>query len=141
MTDNSDGFGDFFDNWLGGIKPGSRVANIAALRYRQGSDPRDWSQPGGTKYLPGEWHLQCGSQKWSGAAAVSGGFEITFPIQFAEPPVILAVPTLSTPLFQDVRLQVNIQSAGAVEVYWFSAVNITLLWVHWLAIGPIGLKT
>ena len=141
LSDQQDDFGDFFDNWLGGIRPGSKVANIAALRYRQGSDPRDWSQAGGSKYLPGEWHFQCGSQKWTGGAAASGGFEITFPVQFAEPPVIIGTPTLTTPLFKDVRIQINIQSAAVVEVYWFAAVNLTLVWVNWLAIGPIGLST
>ncbi len=129
------GFGD----WLSGLRPGHKVSLGGSLRYRQGSDPKDWSQPGGSKYLPREWQMQVGAQKWTGGARKSAGFEINFPVAFADPPVVLVSCSNTTPLFEEVRFQVTFQSAATVEVYWWSTNNLTLVSVSWLAIGPIGM--
>lgn len=136
---DDDLFGGFFNDFLEGFKPGTKVRNIGLLRYRQGNDPRDWSGAGGTKYLPSDWHMQCGTQKWTGGAATSGAFEITYPTPFADNPVIIGTVINTTPLFEDCRIHMSHASAAVCEVYWFSANNLTRVDVSWLALGPIAL--
>lgn len=140
MAEDKDAFGgEAFKDWVGDIRPGTRVSHVGLLRYRQGNDPRDWSGGGGSKYLPGDWHMMCGCSHQSFSARSSGGFEITFPVPFAEPPLCFVSPAGTTPLFEEIRYQVTIQSAAVIEVYWWSTNNLTHLWVNWLAMGPIGL--
>ncbi len=139
MSEDEDAFSGAFDDFLGTIKSGTTVSGVGRLRYRQGSDVKDWSQPGGSKYLSRDWHMQCGCKKWTGAARNSGAFEITFPTPFAEPPLILVGPSGTTPLFEEIRFQTTIQSASVIEVYWWSTNNLTKVQVNWLALGPIGL--
>ena len=134
-----DAFEGGFDDFLGDIAPGRTVSMAGRLRYRQGNDPRDWSGAGGSKYLPHDWYMMCGSKKWSGAAAKSGGFEITFPIPFGDSPVMLVTCAGTFPPFEEVRMQSTIQSAAVIEVYWWSTNNLTKLYVSWFAMGPIGL--
>ena len=143
MADELDAFsGDLFGDFLGAgaIGAGRTVSGVGRLRYRQGNNAKDWSGAGGSKYLPRDWHMQCGSQKWSGTARTSGGFEITFPVPFAEPPIILVSPAGTFPPFEEIRWQSTIQSSAVIEVYWWSTNNLTKVYVNWLALGPIGLK-
>lgn len=142
MADEIDPFGgSLFDDFLGegGIRPGSTVSGVGRLRYRSGSDPKDWSQPGGSDYLPRDWHMQCGAEDWSGGARSSGGFEITFPTPFAEPPLVICCAAGTIPAFEEIRFQTTIQSAAVIEVYWWSTNNLTKVVINWLALGPIGL--
>ena len=136
MADN-DPFDSYFKSFTEGIEPGSKVMPL--LRYRQGADLKDWSTAGSAKYVPGDWHMQCGAKKWTGAAAASGSLELTFPTPFAEPPVLVMTPTNTVPGFKDVRVMVTVQSAAVYECYWFSANNLTRVDFFWLALGPIGL--
>ena len=137
MADQDDSFGDFFRSFTEGIKPGSKVMPL--LRYRQGADLKDWSTAGSQKYVPGDWHMQCGCKKWSGAANDHGAVELTFPTPFAEPPVLVMTPTNTVPGFKEVNVMVTVQSAAVYEVYWFSVDNLTRVDFFWLALGPIGL--
>ena len=140
MAENDDAFGgEVFDDFLGEIKPGTTVSGAGRLRYRQGSDKRDWSAGGNAKYLPGDWHMQCGAHEKMFTQRKSGGFEITFPTPFAEPPVFIVSCAGTLPLFEEVRFQATIQSAAVIEVYWWSTNNLTRVYVNWLALGPIGL--
>ena len=139
MSENDDAFGSGFSDFLGDIKPGKTVSMAGRLRYRQGNDPRSWAGAGGSKYLPHDWYMMCGAQKWSGGARKSGALEITFPVPFAEPPVILVTCAGTFPPFEEVRMQSTIASAAVIEVYWWSTNNLTKLYVNWLAMGPIGL--
>ena len=135
-----DAFSDeIFDDWKGEIRPGSKESHVGMLRYRQGNDARDWSGGGAQKFLPGDWEMQAGCSKQTFSARKSGGFEITFPVPFAEPPLCFVSPAGTTPLFEEIRYQVTIQSNAVIEVYWWSTNNLTALWVDWLAMGPIGL--
>lgn len=139
-SDDQDAFDDgAFDDWVGDIRPGAKVSHVGLLRYRQGADPRDWSIGGGSKYLPGDWHMQAGCSKQTFTARSSGGFEITFPVPFGDAPICFVSPAGTTPLFEEIRYQVTIQSNAFIEVYWWSTNNLTKLWVNWLAMGPIGL--
>jgi hypothetical protein len=132
--------GDLFNDWLGEIKPGGKVSGLTGqLRYRQGSDGVDWSAAGAQKYLPHEWHMQVGAAYDMFTSRNSGGFEITFPTPFAEPPIVLVTIAATLPLFEQVDIQAPIQSASVCEVYWWSVNNITRIYVNWLAFGPIGL--
>lgn len=141
MADNDDMFGgELFDDFLGSIKPGTTVTISGVLRYRQGADPSDWSAAGGTKYLPRDWQMMCGSAKWTGAAATSGGFEITFPVAFGDSPVVYVSPAGTFPPFEEIRFQATIQSSEVTEIYWWSTNNLTKVYVSWFAIGPVGLK-
>ena len=139
MAKDDDAFSGAFDDFMGDVRPGTTVSGVGRLRYRQGNNPRDWSSAGGSKYLPHDWHMQCGAKKWTGGARRSGGFEIRFPIPFAEPPVILVSPAGTNPNFEEIRFQSTIQSSAVIEVYWWSTNNLTSVWVNWLALGPIGL--
>jgi hypothetical protein len=65
--------------------------------------------------------------------------EVTFPARFSGLPLVLVTPINTTPLFEDVRFQAPLASAAGMEIYWFSAVNLTMVTFAWLAIGPIGL--
>ena len=78
--------------------------------------------------------LLVGSGRWIGAAATSGAFELALPAKFASSPVAVAVPALSVPAFEDVRLLVT-PDTYQLTVYWYSTNNLTELWVHWLAAG------
>lgn len=141
MSTFDDEFGEEggFGDWLSGLRPGHKVSGARLLRYRQGSDPRDWSAAGGAKYLPRDWQMQCGTQKWTGAAAVAGALQVTFPVAFADPPVFLATCLNTTPLFQRIQFQCPTQSAGAQEIYWWAAAALTRVDFCWLALGPIGM--
>lgn len=130
-----DEFGDF----LRRLRPGRRVNLSGMFRYREGSDARDWANPGGTKYLPREWQMLAGSAKWTGAAATSGVVEVTFPAKFSGLPLVYVTPINTAPLFQDIRCQAPLSSAEAVEIWWWSAESLTEAIFSWLAIGPIGL--
>jgi hypothetical protein len=142
MDENDDSFGDFFKGFMDGLKPGSgRVRAVNGdLRYRQGGDPSTWAYPGAAKYLPGNWQMQCGSSKWTGVAATSGSWVLTYPVGFADNPVVVMTVIYTFPLFERAVVQPNHASTTALEVYWWSDNNLTALWVSWLALGPIAMK-
>jgi hypothetical protein len=131
--------GDIFSNW-GDVEPGHVISNIAdKLRYRQGNDYDDWSSPGGSKYLPRNWYMQCGAAKDTFTVRSSGGFEVTFPQPFGDNPLFLCNVIGTLPAFTEITgLQAIVQSAAVMEVYWWSAANITQIYINWLAIGPVG---
>ena len=140
MSENDDAFGGgLFGDFLDTVKPGTRVSGIGLMRYRAGASSRNWSSPGNAKYLPGDWHMQCGAHKKMFTQRSSGGFEITFPIPFAEPPLFIVSCGGTLPLFEEVRFQSTIQSSAVIEIYWWSTNNLTRVYVNWLAFGPIGL--
>ena len=130
---------DLFTGFLDQIEPGTVVKGIIGkLKYRAGSDPNDWDQTGSTKYLPGMWHIQCGAYKDTFTSRNSGGFSVDFPEPFANPPIVFASIAGTLPLFEESTMQTVIQSAATFEVYWWSTNNLTRLYIHWLAFGPIG---
>ncbi|MFN2263062.1 MAG: hypothetical protein ACK2UM_02275 [Anaerolineales bacterium] len=131
---------ELFDDW-GAIQPGNVISPLRdKLRYRQGNDPVDWSSPGGSKYLPRDWQMQCGAAKDTFTARSFGGFEITFPVAFGDNPVFVCSVAGTLPAFTAVsQLQAIPASAAVMEVYWWSAANITRIYVNWIAIGPIGI--
>ena len=140
MAEDQDGFGgDIFSNW-GDVEPGHVISNIAdKLRYRQGNDYDDWSSPGGSKYLPRNWYMQCGAAKDTFTVRSSGGFELEFPQPFGDNPIFLCNVTGTLPAFTEITgLQAVVQSAAVMEIYWWSAANITRIYINWLAIGPVG---
>jgi hypothetical protein len=140
MAENEDAFGgELFGDWLEGIKPGRVSSAVGQMRYRAGSDPRDWSAPGSSKYLPGDWHMQCGCYRKMFTARSSGGFEFDFPIAFAEPPLLISSIAGTLPSFEEAVMQTTVQSSSTIEVYWWSTNNLTRIWVNWLALGPIGI--
>ena len=140
MSDNDDAFSGAFSDWDVGVKPGTRLSLlIGRLRYRQGNDIKDWSGAGGTKYVVNDWHMQVGAHEEMFTQRSSGGFEVTFPIPFAEPPLFVVSPAGTKPLFEEIRFQATVQSAAVFEVYWWSTNNLTRVYVNWLAIGPIAL--
>jgi hypothetical protein len=139
MADEDAFGGDLFGDW-GAVEPGHVITNVSEkLRYRQGNDYNDWSSPGGTKYLPRNWYMQCGAAKDTFVAKASGGFEVTFPQAFGDNPIFLCNVTGTLPGFTEITgLQAIVQSAAVMEVYWWSAANITRIYINWLAIGPVG---
>jgi hypothetical protein len=139
MVDQEEGFGDFFSSFTEGMKPGSKIYDFGLLRYRQGAHSRNWALPGAVNYLPGDYQILAGCQKWTGAAAASGGFEVTYPTPFAENPIILLTVTNTTPLFERAVVQATNQSSSVCEVYWWSDNNLTRIDVYWFALGPISL--
>ncbi|MFN2213925.1 MAG: hypothetical protein ACK2UE_12715, partial [Anaerolineales bacterium] len=113
---------ELFDDW-GAIQPGNVISPLRdKLRYRQGNDPVDWSSPGGSKYLPRDWQMQCGAAKDTFTARSFGGFEITFPVAFGDNPVFVCSVAGTLPAFTAVsQLQAIPASAAVMEVYWWSA--------------------
>ena len=142
MSDrDEDAFGgNLFEDWLDNLDAAGRVASaVGQLRYRAGGNSRDWSAPGSSKYLPGDWHMQAGCFRKMFTARKSGGFEISFPTPFAEPPLVIANIGGTLPQFEEARFQSTIQSSSVVEIYWWSTNNLTRIWINWLALGPIGI--
>ena len=142
MPEDEDAFGgDLFKAWLDNLGPGAgRVsALIGQLRYRAGSSKNDWSSPGSTKFLPRDWHMQVGCFRKMFSARKSGGFEFDFPVDFADPPILISSIAGTLPSFEQVVMQTTVQSKSTVEVYWWSVNNLTRIWVNWLAMGPIGI--
>lgn len=139
---DEDSFGEFYTGFMEGLKPGSgRVRSVIGdMRYRQGANVDNWALPGAQKFLPGSWEMQCGSSKWTGVAATSGSWLLTYPVGFANNPVVLMTVIYTFPLFERAVVQPNHASTTALEVYWWSDNNLTALWVSWLALGPIALK-
>jgi hypothetical protein len=88
---------------------------------------------------PTEWQMLAGTIQWTGGAKTSDTLEVTFPAEFSGTPIVFVTPVNTTPLFQDVRCQAPVSSAASMEIYWFSAVNLTAVTFSWLAIGPVGL--
>ena len=83
--------------------------------------------------------MQCGSAKDTFTSRSFGGFELTYPVPFADNPVIIASVIATYPVFKQVTIQMSHASNAVCEVYWWSAVNITRLYISWLALGPVGL--
>jgi hypothetical protein len=134
---DEDSFGDFFRSFTEGITGGKRVSGGGLFRYRQGGDLKNWSNAGTKKYLPGDWHIQAGCCKWTGAAAVFGMVELTFPIPFADAPIIVCQPTNTNPGFERCVCQPTVSGSGIdEEVYWWSDNNLTRVDIRWIAFGP-----
>ena len=134
MSDDFSGF----DEFLGGVKPGRKATLGGTLRYHLGADPNDWSYPGNVKYVPHDYMILVGSSKWTGGAATDGAMAVNFPAVFSGEPVVIVGVASTTPLFNDCRCQAPPSSGAAFEIYWFSALNLTQVIFHWLAIGPIA---
>jgi len=139
---DEDDFGDIFSGW-DQVKPGHVVTALGEkLRYRQGNDYNDWSSCGGTRYLPRNWFMQCGAAKDTFIQRDSGGFEIEYPVPFGDNPIFLCNVTGTLPGFTEITgLQAVAQNNEIMEIYWWSAANITRIYVNWLAIGPVGVGT
>ena len=135
-----DAFDSDIFSGFGEIEPGHVISNLAEkLRYRQGADYDDWSVSGGTKYLPRNWHMQCGAAKDIFTARAFGGFEVEYPQAFGDNPIFICNVIGTLPGFTEVTgLQAITQSPAVMEVYWWSAANITRIYINWLAIGPVG---
>ncbi len=124
---------DDFEQFTKSMKPGRAVPQV--LRYRQGGHARSWAQPGSTSYVPHSAFLMAGSVAWSGVAAVSGNLTFAFKNKFSETPLVLVTVANTTPLFEGVWLQASSDGPG-MEIYWWSTNPVSLIWFHWLAIGP-----
>lgn len=138
MAADDEDEGEFADFFPPGLRPGRAISLSGKLRYRQGSDSRDWADPGGQKYVPLDWIMQCGCVAWTGTARTYGAVEVTFPARFSGTPVVLATPVNTAPPFEDIRLQACLSSAAGMEIHWHSAVGLTRVEVCWLALGPMG---
>jgi hypothetical protein len=132
--------GDIFSGFGTEIEPGHVITDLTGkLRYRQGGDYDDWSMTGGTKYLPRNWYMQCGAAKDIFAAATSGGFEVEYPEPFGNNPIFLCDVIATLPVFTEITcIECETQSPSVMEIYWWSAANITRIYINWLAIGPVG---
>ena len=135
---DEDSFGDFFRSFTEGIAPGRKVMPL--FRYRQGADLKDWSSAGNQKFLPGEWQIQAGCLKWTGAAAVSGSVDLRFPVPFADSPICVCVVTNTNPGFERCVVVPTVAGGGQLyEVFWWSDNNLTRVDIFWIAFGSIGL--
>lgn len=124
-------FPDYTD--LFGQLEGGRVPQWA--RYRQGGEADIWSRPGGYTYTAFQGFVQVGSFKWTGGAATSGGDSQTFPVAFADEPLLWCNVVKTTPLGVQVIVQPWSDGPG-IDVLWWAASNVTEIWFHWLAYGP-----
>ena len=141
MAEDQDAFsGELFNDW-GAIEPGHVISPLkSSIRYRQGGDVSDWSDPGSQKFLPRDWEIQVGAMKDTFVARSSGGFEVVYPVPFADNPIFVCTVTGTMPAFEEVsQLQAIPSSPAIMEVYWWSVNNITRIYINWIAIGPIGL--
>lgn len=142
MDEEEDSFGgELFEDW-GELRPGRVVPPLGGkIRYRQGADAVNWRTPGGQKYLPRDWQIQCGSIKDEFAAATFGAVEVEFPVAFADNPLFIAVCTGTWPAFEKIyEPQIGAVNPGKYDIYWWSINNLTKIYFNWLAIGPIGLN-
>jgi hypothetical protein len=133
----SDDFGSFED-FLAGLEPGSKHPIAQILRYRQGADPLNWSEPGATKYVPASWQMLTGAIKWTGTAATSGVKTFNLAMPFANYPIALVTPYYTFPLFKELRCMVNFEDFATMAVWWWSPDALTQAAFYWLAVGPVG---
>jgi hypothetical protein len=127
---------EFNDGEFEDLVKGFRGGQVTTLiRYRAGGHTgSDWGYPGDTARSGLGAMLLVGSGKWTGFAATSGALELPLPAKFAGTPVVVAVPVLTVPAFEDVRLLVA-PDTYQLTVYWHSTNNLTELWINWLAAG------
>ena len=138
MSDD-DPFGSYFKSFLESIKPGSRVFPL--MRYRQGGSKSDFSTAGGTNYLPGEWEIAMGCNKWTGAAQKGPKTkDITLPIEYRDGFLVFCQVIQTTPVFEElITVQTPISSSYSFEFIWQSTNNLTLVAFNWLTFGEIKL--
>ena len=128
-----------FEDFLSGLHPGRTVSLGGGLRYREGGDARDWSAPGATKRIPGDWMMQIGVIDDTFASSVNGMIEVTFPQPFVDPPWVTACVVNTIPFNSPTKIMAAISSAAGLELYWNSApISSTYMAISWMAIGPIG---
>ncbi len=124
---------DGFEEFLKTMSPGRPVMQI--LRYRQGGDARSWGQAGGTSYAPRNAFVQAGSRAWSGAAATTGVLSFAYPVAFADTPLVWVQVVITTPGNEPVQVHAQGDLPG-LAIRWWTGNPVTLIWFHWLAIGP-----
>ena len=128
-----------FEDFLSGLRPGTKVTGGGLLRYREGGDAADWSSPGATKRVPTNYMIQIGVIDDTFASAVNGMIEVTFPQAFTDPPWVTACVVNTLPAFSPTKIMACVSSAAAVELFWNSApISSTYMAISWMAIGPIG---
>lgn len=115
-------------------KLGNRVIQF---RRRQGASATIWDVEGNTTYTPTTVRMQAGCKKWTGGAASSGNFTITFPEAFSAGPLVF-ITNVGDTSNRDVTCAVDATGGASVDVYWedVGAGTHTALIFNWLAIGP-----
>lgn len=114
--------------------------STVVLDRRQGADPGDWQDPGTTNYIPGEMRMQAGAaEAQMEAAANVDNVTITFPVAFADKPIVYA--TLDSPVGDFVvPFTVATNSTSTTQVTFIcrrtGAGDEVTFAIHWLAIGP-----
>lgn len=109
-------------------------ARVAQFYRRQGGSATIWSSGGSTDYVPTAVRMQGGSYAWSGSAAASGSFTVTFPVAFSYTPLLYL-----TFIYKTVHafLAVVNMSATQFDIIWETeSGTVTEVDMFWLAIGP-----
>lgn len=109
------------------------------LRARAGMSATDWNSATSTNQaqIVNKPSMQIGANTFTFSAAASGTSTITFPVAFANDPIVIPVITYS--LYPATLLVSNITSTGC-DFDWtvISGSNISNIVINWIAIGPMS---
>jgi len=131
-----DHFPDFedFARLIGKLEPG-RTKTPLIVRYRKGGSASAWGEPGSNFWVPFNGYFQVGSVQWTGAAASSGALSSVLRNPFSDTPIVIVTPYQTVPLFTAIYCQAICDSYN-LEIYWWSAANITAATFHFICFGP-----
>lgn len=107
---------------------GSRIGQF----YRRQGGGADWETAGSDNFIPGKIYVQFGCIRWEGSAASVGTRAITFPVGFANNPLVFL-----TTQGANLILWLGATTTTAVEVSWkeISGGSRTQVDINWMAIG------
>lgn len=104
---------------------------VLGLDRRQGGDINDWDDPGPTNRTPGNLRMRVGSIQWTGGAVGNGTKSVTFPIAFANTPLVFI-----TALDYEVIGSPLAPGTTGFTINWKSTVGAkTAITFFWMAIG------
>lgn len=114
------------------------------MSWRQGGDASDWSVAGTTDYLVGNVKIQAGVVSGTMSSGTSTEIlpNITFPVQFSQPPVVMATLSSEFTSVSFVVNQINTVTASIVQfiVATSDGANVggdTDFTLNWTAIGIV----
>jgi hypothetical protein len=110
---------------------------ILIVANRQGGSPTIWNSQGTANYIPENSRLQVGAGRVPFVASAVGNVTITFPVLFANVPIVM-VTSRAIPIANGLkRFYVGNESASAFTLFVeLDSSTTNNLDFNWMAIGP-----
>lgn len=114
------------------------VGNRVPQFYRrEGGSATDWSTAGTTTQTPGAVRMQGGSIEWTGSAAATGQQIVTYPVSFANKPLVFATAQCHTDGSCYFMVNIHAISVSQAELIWKApdGSTFTAVTIYWFAVG------